>query len=50
MAPRFDPSHTPAGRPARRGPGVFTWQEALSVVAPGRGTADVTAEVADFYA
>ncbi|MEV4115805.1 LysR family transcriptional regulator [Nonomuraea sp. NPDC049695] len=45
----FNPYHTPAGRPVRRGPKISTWQEALTVVASGQAVAGVTADIADFY-
>ncbi|WP_406094022.1 LysR family transcriptional regulator [Streptomyces sp. NBC_01013] len=44
------PARTPAGRPIARGPGVTNMQEALTLVAGGRGALLAPAHTATYYA
>ncbi|MEU6124281.1 LysR substrate-binding domain-containing protein [Streptomyces sp. NPDC047123] len=44
------PSRTPAGRPIGRGPGVTNMQEALMLVAAGRGALLAPAHTAAYFA
>ncbi len=45
----FQPSHTPAGRPIRRGPQVASWHDQLTAVSSGQAVAATVAEAARFY-
>ncbi|MDG4861570.1 LysR family transcriptional regulator [Streptomyces sp. T-3] len=44
------PTHTPGGRPIARGPGVTNMQEALMLVAGGKGALLAPAHTATYYA
>lgn len=44
------PAHTPAGRPVARGPAVTNMQEALMLVAAGKGAFLTAAHTATYYA
>ncbi|MFI6475210.1 LysR family transcriptional regulator [Streptomyces sp. NPDC050516] len=44
------PHHTPAGRTISRGPATIAWQEALSLVAAGKGACPTSIRSARYYA
>ncbi|MCF2532885.1 LysR family transcriptional regulator [Yinghuangia soli] len=50
LAEHHAPRHTPAGRPILRGPAVTNMQEALMLVAAGRGGLLSAAHTADYHA
>ncbi|WP_192759779.1 LysR family transcriptional regulator [Actinomadura algeriensis] len=45
----FQPSHTPAGRPVRRGPQIANWHDLLTTVSSGQAVGATVAEAARFY-